>query len=199
MGQEALWPRPFFFQDDASFLVREQLEGFLDELEKCGEKLYWYYETREDIFLSFRDLWKRMKRNGLFKIVFGLESPDPKQRQRFGKQGYDRSSVHSMMLTLALGDSVYALNPVYGQGMTVAALEALTLDASLSEHRRRHDVHNRTGLARDFQKQLAKVNAGPWQLATGQDLRWASTRPPATRPIRSPGWCSVTSTKSSWP
>jgi radical SAM superfamily enzyme YgiQ (UPF0313 family) len=44
----------FFFQDDASFLVREQLEGFLDELERCGEKLYWYYETREDVFLSFR-------------------------------------------------------------------------------------------------------------------------------------------------
>ena len=75
---------------------------------------------------------------------------------------------------LALGDSVYALNLVYGQGMTVAALGALTLDASLSEHRRRHDAHDQTGLARRFQKQLAKVNAGPWQLATGQDLRWAS-------------------------
>ncbi len=104
--EEMVWAKKhfghdtFFFQDDASFLVREQLEGFLDELEKCGEKLYWYYETREDVFLSFRDLWKRMKRNGLFKIVFGLESPDPEQRQLFGKQGYDLSTVHSMMLTL---------------------------------------------------------------------------------------------------
>jgi radical SAM superfamily enzyme YgiQ (UPF0313 family) len=76
------------------------MEGFLDELEKCGEKLYWYYETREDVFLSFRDLWQRMKRNGLFKIVFGLESPDPKKRERFGKKGYDRNSVESMLLTL---------------------------------------------------------------------------------------------------
>lgn len=75
---------------------------------------------------------------------------------------------------LALGDSVYALNPVYGQGMTVAALGALALDASLSEHRRRHDVHDPTGLARRFQKRLARINAGPWQLATGQDLRWPS-------------------------
>jgi radical SAM superfamily enzyme YgiQ (UPF0313 family) len=90
----------FFFQDDASFLVREQLEGFLDELEKCGEKLYWYYETREDVFLSFRDLWERMKRNGLFKIVFGLESPEPKQRERFGKKGYDLDAVESMLHTL---------------------------------------------------------------------------------------------------
>jgi radical SAM superfamily enzyme YgiQ (UPF0313 family) len=90
----------FFFQDDASFLVREQLEGFLDELERCGEELYWYYETREDVFLSFRDLWERMKRNGLFKIVFGLESPDPEQRARFGKKGYDLNAVESMLRTL---------------------------------------------------------------------------------------------------
>ena len=104
--EEMVWAKKhfghdtFFFQDDASFLAREQLEGFLDELEKCGEKLYWYYETREDVFLSFRDLWERMNRNGLFKIVFGLESPDPKQRERFGKRGYDLSAVESMMLTL---------------------------------------------------------------------------------------------------
>jgi anaerobic magnesium-protoporphyrin IX monomethyl ester cyclase len=90
----------FFFQDDVSFLVREQLEGFLDELEKCGEKLYWYYEAREDILLDFRDLWERMKRNGLFKIVVGLESPDPVQRERMGKSGYDLGAVDSMLQTL---------------------------------------------------------------------------------------------------
>jgi radical SAM superfamily enzyme YgiQ (UPF0313 family) len=104
--EEMVWAKrnfghdTFFFQDDVSFLVREQLEGFLDELEKCGEKLYWYYEAREDIFLSFRDLWERMKRNGLFKIVLGLESPDPKQRERFGKKGYDLQAIESMLLTL---------------------------------------------------------------------------------------------------
>jgi len=69
---------------------------------------------------------------------------------------------------LALGDSVYALNPVYGQGMTVAALGALTLDECL----RTQSADGRAGLASRFQKQLAKVNAGPWQLATGQDLQW---------------------------
>ena len=104
--EEMVWARKnfghdtFFFHDDASFLVRQHLEGFLDALEASGEKLYWYYETREDVFLSYRDLWPRMKRNGLFKIVFGLESPDPRQRERFGKKGYDLEVVESMMLTL---------------------------------------------------------------------------------------------------
>lgn len=104
--EEMVWAKrnfghdTFFFHDDASFLVRKHLEGFLDALEASGEELYWYYETREDIFLGYRDLWSRMKSNGLFKIVFGLESPDPKQRERFGKQGYDLDAVESMMLEL---------------------------------------------------------------------------------------------------
>jgi len=101
--EEMVWARrnfnhdTFFFQDDASFLDRRQMEDFLTELEKSGERLYWYYETREDVFQSYRDLWPRMKRNGLFKIVFGLETPDPVMRARYGKRGFDRSSVEEMM------------------------------------------------------------------------------------------------------
>lgn len=90
----------FFFQDDASFLLRDQMEAFLNALEGSGEKLYWYYETREDVFLSYRDLWRRMKKNGLFKIVFGLETPDPNLRECCGKKGFDCKAVEEMMVTL---------------------------------------------------------------------------------------------------
>lgn len=86
---------------------------------------------------------------------------------------------------VALGDSVYALNPVYGQGMTVAALGALTLDECLQAQ----PAGDMAGLAGRFQKRLAKVNAGPWQLATGQDLRWpcaaaGNTTDPVTRLVQ---------------
>ncbi len=90
----------FFFQDDASFLERPQLEAFLDALERAGETFYWYYETREDVFLGYRDLWPRMKKNGLFKIVFGLETPDPRLREACGKKGFSRPQVEEMMRTL---------------------------------------------------------------------------------------------------
>ena len=90
----------FFFQDDASFLSREQMEGFLDELEKCSEKLYWYYETREDVFYEYRDMWKRMKENGLFKIIFGLETPDAEMRKHYGKEGFHIETVERMIGTL---------------------------------------------------------------------------------------------------
>jgi 2-polyprenyl-6-methoxyphenol hydroxylase-like FAD-dependent oxidoreductase len=79
---------------------------------------------------------------------------------------------------VALGDAVCAFNPVYGQGMSVAALGAQTLDACL--HSRPPGV---AGLAKRFQVQLARVNQTPWLLATGVDFRWPATE--ANRPGRS--------------
>jgi 2-polyprenyl-6-methoxyphenol hydroxylase-like FAD-dependent oxidoreductase len=87
------------------------------------------------------------------------------------RRRYDRAKElpHNF---LVLGDAVCAFNPVYGQGMTVAALGAVTLDKILSERRRRYPNGSLFGLARDFQKRLAKVNDTPWMLSTAQDLRY---------------------------
>ena len=71
---------------------------------------------------------------------------------------------------LLLGDAVCAFNPVYGQGMTTAALGAVTLDKMLRERN-----GNLRGLSRQFQKRLAKVNETPWMLATGEDYRYTDT------------------------
>ncbi len=71
-----------------------------------------------------------------------------------------------------IGDAVYAFNPVYGQGMTVAALGALALDDCLARQASANALDPTAGLMARFQPQLAKVIAGPWQMATGQDLRW---------------------------
>jgi 2-polyprenyl-6-methoxyphenol hydroxylase-like FAD-dependent oxidoreductase len=75
---------------------------------------------------------------------------------------------------LLLGDAVCAFNPVYGQGMTIAAMGALTLHESLIEQRQRHP-RSLSGLARRFQKRLANVNETPWMLATAQDYRYRET------------------------
>jgi len=69
---------------------------------------------------------------------------------------------------LLLGDSVCAFNPVYGQGMTTAALGAIELQNCLREQ-------NMSGLSRRFQKRLAKVIAAPWMLAIGEDYRYPET------------------------
>ena len=66
---------------------------------------------------------------------------------------------------VALGDSVCAFNPVYGQGMTVAALGAIALDESMHQQ----GQNGLEGLPRRFQRKLAKINETPWQLATASD------------------------------
>jgi 2-polyprenyl-6-methoxyphenol hydroxylase-like FAD-dependent oxidoreductase len=78
---------------------------------------------------------------------------------------------------LAFGDAICSFNPVYGQGMTVAAQEALTLQQCLL----------RTGsndLARRFFGAAAKIVEIPWQIAVGNDLRnprIEGPRPPMPR------------------
>ncbi len=67
---------------------------------------------------------------------------------------------------IAVGDSVVQLNPYYGQGMAVAAQAALALAQTLKDAR-----PGQPGMAHRFQKTLAKVFAGPWVLATSEDLR----------------------------
>lgn len=65
---------------------------------------------------------------------------------------------------LVMGDGVCSFNPVYGQGMTVAALEALVL--------RRHLRRRQPPRSRPFFRDLAKVIDAPWAIAGGGDLAW---------------------------
>jgi 2-polyprenyl-6-methoxyphenol hydroxylase-like FAD-dependent oxidoreductase len=67
-----------------------------------------------------------------------------------------------------VGDAVCAFNPVYGQGMTVAAVEALAL-------RRRLAATPLPRLASAFQRDVARIVAGPWMFATSEDSRWPGT------------------------
>ncbi|MFN2495721.1 MAG: NAD(P)/FAD-dependent oxidoreductase [Pseudonocardiaceae bacterium] len=82
---------------------------------------------------------------------------------------------------VVLGDAACAFNPIYGQGISTAAVAAETLDACLREQRRRHSTDDLDGagdldgLARRFQRRLARRNANPWTLSTGEDLRFPTT------------------------
>lgn len=75
---------------------------------------------------------------------------------------------HNFMVA---GDAVCTFNPVYGQGMTIAAMGAEALEESLGEQWREKPNGDLGGLSRRFQKRYAKVNAAPWTMATAQDLR----------------------------
>lgn len=72
---------------------------------------------------------------------------------------------------LAVGDAVCLFNPVYGQGLTVAALEAELLARLLRE--RRAGTRDLDGLSRAYQRAAAALIKVPWTLATSSDLMWA--------------------------
>jgi 2-polyprenyl-6-methoxyphenol hydroxylase-like FAD-dependent oxidoreductase len=82
---------------------------------------------------------------------------------------------------IVLGDAACAFNPVYAQGMTMAALSASTLDQCLREQSDKRPSGDLTGLTRRFQKRLAAVNAPAWMLATSEDFRvpQCEGKPPA--------------------
>ncbi|MEV7521953.1 FAD-dependent oxidoreductase [Streptomyces sp. NPDC091371] len=71
---------------------------------------------------------------------------------------------------VALGDSVATFNPVYAQGMSVAALGALALRDVLS-HR-----PAAPGLALRAQRAIARPVDIAWALAVGQDIHFSSTK-----------------------
>lgn len=64
---------------------------------------------------------------------------------------------------LVMGDAITSFNPIYGQGMTVAACEALALQDELARSGR--DVNPQR-----FFRATAKVIDTPWQVAVGGDL-----------------------------
>lgn len=93
---------------------------------------------------------------------------------------YDKLARHPERFVV-LGDAVSAFNPVYGQGMTTAALAALALGDLLTTPARRRYRGGVEGLARRFYRRLVKVNRAPWTLATGADLRVAGVEGPPAR------------------
>lgn len=64
-----------------------------------------------------------------------------------------------------LGDALCVLNPLYGHGMTVAALQAVLLARML-------DAHGPADACRRFQRRSARTLLLPWYLSTSLDLGW---------------------------
>lgn len=81
---------------------------------------------------------------------------------------------------LVFGDAMCSFNPIYGQGMSVAALQAGALDAVL-----------RTGsrdLARRFFQRAARALETPWRISVGGDLRYADVPGRRTPAVRFVNW-----------
>lgn len=82
---------------------------------------------------------------------------------------------------LVVGDAVCSFNPIYGQGMTLAAIEATVLRDCL----RRGD----RGLTRRFSQATAKHVRVAWQTAVGSDLALPEVKGPRPKMMRISNAC----------
>ncbi len=81
---------------------------------------------------------------------------------------------------LVMGDALCSFNPIYAQGMSVAALEAVALGECLQEGDAR--------LAQRFFKQASKIIDIPWSTAVGNDLRFPEIEGPRTAMTKFVNW-----------
>lgn len=113
---------------------------------------------------AMRERARRMGDADLCRIVGEAEPLGPVQHYGFAhsqRRRFERLARFPQRY-LVMGDAMASFNPVYGQGMTVAACEALALRAELA--------HGLDGVHRRFFRAAARAVDTPWALAVGNDL-----------------------------
>lgn len=81
---------------------------------------------------------------------------------------------------LVFGDALCSFNPIYGQGMTVAAMESAALGECLAEG---HD-----NLAERFFTRASKIIDTSWSITVGNDLNYPEVEGPRTPMVRFLNW-----------
>jgi 2-polyprenyl-6-methoxyphenol hydroxylase-like FAD-dependent oxidoreductase len=142
-----------------------------------------YPPTDEAGFLAFA---RSLRSPALYEAIAGAEPLTPIAGQRATEnrlRHYDRLGRLPDGV-VAVGDAVCAFNPVYGQGMSAAALGAEVLDGWLREEL----SHRGPGRGRVFQRRLSRATAAAWELSAGADYLFRTTEgPPQGRVARLTG------------
>jgi 2-polyprenyl-6-methoxyphenol hydroxylase-like FAD-dependent oxidoreductase len=81
---------------------------------------------------------------------------------------------------LVYGDALCSFNPVYGQGMTVACTEAVTLSGCLAK--------GSEGIGRRFFRAAGRLIDIPWQIAVGSDLQHERVEGKRSAQVRFVNW-----------
>jgi 2-polyprenyl-6-methoxyphenol hydroxylase-like FAD-dependent oxidoreductase len=131
--------------------------------------------TDPDAWLDFARSLRRSDIAELVERAEPLDDPVPFRYPASTRRRYERLRRFPSGY-LAFGDALCSFNPIYGQGMTVAALEALALHECLDR--------DATPLHRAFFDRASRLIDVPWDIAVGTDLRFDHVVGPRTAKVR---------------
>jgi len=131
---------------------------------------------------SFVEFARSLQKPEIFDVVKDAEPLSPFMPYQFStnmRRHYEELPRFPDGL-LVFGDAICSFNPVYGQGMTVACLEALALGECLAA-----GAH---GLARRFFRAASRLIDVPWQIAVNSDLQHPMVEGRRTTQVRFINW-----------
>jgi 2-polyprenyl-6-methoxyphenol hydroxylase-like FAD-dependent oxidoreductase len=134
------------------------------------------YAPADDV--GFIEFARSLQKPEIFEVIRSAEPLTPPTQYHFNtnlRRHYEELTRFPQSY-LAFGDALCSFNPIYGQGMTVAGMEALALRDCLAA--------GSLDLARRFFQAAARLIDVPWQIAVGSDLQHPKVpgkRPPQVR------------------
>jgi 2-polyprenyl-6-methoxyphenol hydroxylase-like FAD-dependent oxidoreductase len=125
---------------------------------------------------SFPTLVDKLRTRTIPDVVRAAKRVGEISRYRFveSRWRHYEHTTHLPIGLLPLGDAICRFNPVYGQGMSVAAQEALALQELLESHGSEPDPLLELGPA--FFARSAQLIETPWQMAAIPDFAIPGTR-----------------------
>jgi 2-polyprenyl-6-methoxyphenol hydroxylase-like FAD-dependent oxidoreductase len=129
--------------------------------------------TDKEGFLAFA---KELHSDLAYRIIRDGEQLTPIAHQRFAssvQRHYERLKP-SPEGFLVIGDALCHFNPIFAQGMSAAAMQAVILQEILSDYS--EQSREVPGIASSFFTKAAQFNSTPWNLAAGFDFAFPQTR-----------------------
>jgi 2-polyprenyl-6-methoxyphenol hydroxylase-like FAD-dependent oxidoreductase len=126
--------------------------------------------TDQEGFLEFArslpadDLYRAIRNAKPASKVMAYKYPSPERRRYEKLADFPDGFV-------VMGDASCSFNPLYGQGMTIAAMGAVALGEELASVAKEGD-RARLGMSRRFQAKQAKIQDVPWMMGTTEDFRY---------------------------
>jgi 2-polyprenyl-6-methoxyphenol hydroxylase-like FAD-dependent oxidoreductase len=146
-----------------AFFQRQEGDRWLCTLIGCARD---FPPTDEDAMQRFAASLPVPDVSAALAVGEPLSAPTAWRRTENRLRRFDRLSRRPEGFVV-IGDGVSMLNPVYAQGMSVAALSAAGLRSDLEAQRGQPDV---TGLATRFQRSVAATVGLAWGLSSGADF-----------------------------